>query len=127
MMLRAGLLYFMIVFAFAFAFGAVRTFLLEPRLGETMAVAMETPFLIAVMYFVARYVTRRFPLRARGLVGAGLIALALQQVAELALVYANGQGVRTYLAHFTTPPGMIFLAALIVFTLMPLVVGRKTK
>lgn len=126
-MLRAGLLYFMIVFAFAFAFGAMRTFLLEPRLGETAAVALEAPFLIAVMFFSARYVTQRISLDARGLLGAGLIALALQQVAELALVYANGETALGYLAHFATPPGMIFLAALIIFALMPFMVRRKTK
>jgi hypothetical protein len=52
MMWRAGGLYFAIVFAFAFVFGAVRRFILEPRLGADLAVAAETPFLIAVMPWI---------------------------------------------------------------------------
>lgn len=125
MMWRAGGLYFAIVFAFAFVFGAVRRFMLEPRFGADFAVAAETPFLIAVMYFSARWITRRIALPPRQLLAMGLFALALQQVAELGLVFSSGQTVGDYLAHFTTPAGMIFLAALIVFALMPWIVGRQ--
>jgi hypothetical protein len=127
MMWRAGGLYFAIVFAFAFVFGTVRRFILEPRLGEDMAVAAETPFLIAVMFFSARWITQRIVLSPAQLVGMGVFALVLQQVAELGLVYSSGQAFGGYLAHFSTPAGMIFLAALIVFALMPWLVGLRKK
>ena len=39
----AGSAYFAAVFVAAFAFGAVRTFWLEPLVGETWAVAAEAP------------------------------------------------------------------------------------
>jgi hypothetical protein len=127
MMSRAGGLYFAIVFAFAFMFGAVRRFMLEPRFGEDLAVAAETPFLIAVMFFSARWITQRIALSPAQLLGMGAFALALQQAAELGLVYSSGQTATDYLAHFSTPAGMIFLAALIVFALMPLIVGQRKK
>lgn len=127
MMWRAGGLYFAIVFAFAFVFGAVRRFILEPRLGADLAVAAETPFLIAVMYFSARWITQRIALSPMRLLGMGVFALALQQIAELGLVYASGDTVGDYLAHFRTPAGVIFLAALIAFALMPWIVGRSKK
>lgn len=101
--------------------------MLEPRFGADMAVAAETPFLIAVMYFSARWITQRIALSPMRLLGMGVFALALQQIAELGLVYASGDTVGGYLAHFRTPAGMIFLAALIAFALMPWIVGRSKK
>lgn len=127
MMWRAGGLYFAIVFAFAFVFGVVRRLMLEPRFGEDMAVAAETPFLIAVMFFSARWITQRIALPPLELLGMGAFALALQQIAELGLVYAGGETVGDYLAHFGTPAGMLFLVALIAFALMPWIVGRAKK
>lgn len=124
-MLRAGALYFGFVFVFAFGFGVVRTLALEPRLGEAWAVAIETPFLIAAMFAGARLTTARSGLAAKELLGAGLFALLLQQIAELAMVYASGETAGDYLRHFATVPGMVFLGALIAFALMPLIVGRK--
>jgi len=115
------------VFIFAFAFGAVRRLVLEPEFGELIAVSIETPMLIVVMAFAARWVTQRIALSRGGLMGMGAFALALQQGAELALVYWSGQTARDYLAHFLTPPGIVFLGALIVFALMPVVIGHRKE
>lgn len=123
----AGSIYFVIVFVFAFAFGAVRTLALEPRLGETAAVAIETPLLIGVIYFAARWVTQRMPLRPPALIGAGLFALLLQQVAEYTMVIAGGESVAAFVARYATPPGIMFALTLILYTIMPWLVGRKAS
>lgn len=124
--LLAGSAYFAVVFAAAFAFGAVRTFWVEPRVGETWAVAAEAPLLVAVMYLAARFVMSRLrpPTGAGALLGVGLFGLLLQQLAEFALVIAAGETVQSHLAYLTTAAGMIYLSALCVFVLLPLVMWR---
>jgi hypothetical protein len=49
----AAALYFMLVFTVGFALGPVRAFLLEPRLGRTLATLIETPFLLAAIVLAA--------------------------------------------------------------------------
>jgi hypothetical protein len=119
--LLAGALYFAIVFVFAFAFGAVRTFWLEPALGETWAVACEAPLLITAFFFAAPFAAQRAGLgRDIGLrLVMGLFGLALQQIAELGLVLAAGETVAEHIAYLRTPAGMIYLFALAVFVIMP--------
>ena len=45
--LRAGVVYFAVVFATGFALGTVRTLWLAPALGERRAELLETPFMLA--------------------------------------------------------------------------------
>lgn len=124
--LLAGGAYFASVFVAAFAFGAVRTFLIEPRIGETLAVATEAPFLVAAMYLSARHIVPRFrPLTNAGaLLGVGAFGLVLQQVAEFGLVMAAGETLQSHLAYLTTAAGGIYLAALVVFLILPFVLWR---
>lgn len=125
----AAVIYFLIVFAAAFAFGAVRTLWLEPVIGETWAVACEVPLLIVVMVFAARFVVRRAPApwSALALLGVGTLGLVLQQVAEFVLVLASGETVASHIAYLQTPAGLIYLAALAAFLFMPLAVGRTAR
>lgn len=125
---RAGATYFAIVFVVAFALGTARTLLLEPRLGETLAVACEIPFLVAAMVFVARWIVPR--LKAAGvarLLFVGLIGLALQQIAEIALVLASGETLASHAAYLRTSAGMLYLSALAAFVVMPNVVWLARK
>ncbi|GAM98069.1 hypothetical protein U91I_01699 [alpha proteobacterium U9-1i] len=127
-LLRAGASYFAIVFVVAFALGTVRTLWLEPALGEMWAVACETPLLVAAMFFAARWLVPRFnaPSPPRWL-GVGLIGFALQQIAEIALVLASGETLAMHAAYLRTPAGMIYLSALAVFVMMPLLVWAFTR
>ena len=122
----AGSAYFAAVFVAAFAFGAVRTFWLEPLVGETWAVAAEAPLLVAAMYFAARFVVPRTrpPTSAGALLSVGLFGLVLQQMAEFALVMAAGETVQSHLAYLTTIAGLIYLSTLCVFVVLPLVLWR---
>lgn len=124
--LVAGAAYFAMVFAIAFALGAVRTFWLEPAIGETWAVACETPFLIAAMFFAARTLPRflKFSRTPASLLGIGLFGLLLQQMAEFGLVMAASESVSEHIAYLGTPAGSIYLSALVAFVLMPLLVLR---
>jgi len=124
----SSVLYFALVFAAAFALGTVRTFWLEPALGETWAVACEVPILITVMLFAARFVVGRMKPapKVSHTLTVGIIGLVLQQIAELALVLASGETLASHLAYLQTPAGLIYLAALLVFLLMPSLVRARS-
>lgn len=119
--------YFGAMFAGAFVLGTVRTLWIEPALGKTWAVACEAPFLIAWMYVSARFVLARFaPKRTTGaLLSIGALAAVFQQAAEFGLALLAGQSFGAHLAYLISAPGLIYLAALVVFALMPLLVLRK--
>lgn len=121
--LRAAFFYFALVFGAGAILGAPRTLWLEPWLGKTIAVAIEAPLLILAMWFAARAGPRWAGSIAGGgrLLAVGLLALALQQIADLSL----GFGLRSItladqLRYFSTPPGYIYAACLLLFAFMPL-------
>ena len=122
----AGAFYFAILFSIAFALGAVRTLLLESWLGETWAVACEAPFLILAMIFAARRALRMLASRSdAALLGVGVVAVVLQQIAEFTVALAGGESIAQRFAYFATAAGWIYLGALAVFLFMPLFLGRK--
>lgn len=123
----SSLAYFAAMFAGAFVLGTVRTLWVEPALGKTWAVACETPFLIAWMYVSARFALGRLnPARTpRTLIAIGALAAVFQQVAEFGLALLSGQSVEQHLAYLISTPGLIYLVALVVFALMPLLALRK--
>jgi hypothetical protein len=56
--LKAGVLYFMLVFGAGFVLGPIRILYLVPRLGTRTAELMEMPMMLAVVMFAARWVVR---------------------------------------------------------------------
>lgn len=125
--LGAGALYFAIVFTLAFGFGVVRTLLLEPALGQTLAVACELPFLLAAILFGAGFVLRRFP-AVRGVTAlliVGIVGLALQQGAELAMVLLRGQTLAAHLEYLSSLAGRLYLGAVAIFAVAPLILGVR--
>jgi hypothetical protein len=130
---HAAAAYFAIVFAVGLLLGPVRVIWLEPWLGRAIAVLVEAPVLVAAMWFAARLAPAW--VRVEGgwpsFLAIGVVALVLQQIADLAVGFGlRGMTLRDQLAHFTTPAGMIYAATLVAFTLMPLIrmrrVGRST-
>ncbi len=126
--LKAGLLYFALVFGAGFALGAARTLWVVPRVGARTAELMESPLMLAVTYFAARWIVRRFGLAAAGeRLGAGVLALGLMLAAELALMLPlRGLSISEYFATLDPVSGTVYYALLGVFALMPLLVARKS-
>ncbi|MBL8545964.1 MAG: hypothetical protein JNL81_05835 [Hyphomonadaceae bacterium] len=121
-------IYFLLVFVVGLVLGPVRVLWLEPVLGRTIAVLCETPFLIAAMVFAARWSPRWTKLSGGWLsyLAVGFIALALQQLADLAVGFGlRGMTLNDQLAFFATPPGYIYAANLIIFAVAPLLVRRR--
>jgi len=125
---RAGALYFAIVFAAGFALGTVRVLWLVPRLGERMAELAEMPFMLAVTVLAAHRVARRLsmPYAMPARLAMGLIGLSLLLALEFTVVlWLRGLTLEEYFATRDPVSGTIYYAMLGVFALMPLLVARK--
>ena len=119
----AGVIYALIVFLIGFIFGAVRTLLLIPHLGETLSVSVEAPFMLAASWFVCRWCVERLHVsrRAGARTAMGVVEFFVLMLAELGLsVLAFDRSVAQFSAAYGTLPGMIGLAAQIVFAAFPI-------
>ena len=125
--LRAGIAYFLIIFAAGAVLGTVRVLLLIPLLGELPALMLEIPVMLVLSWIVcARLVARGTgPAHPRALLEMGSVAFALLMAAETALaMLAFGRPLAAHLAHYGTAEGLAGLAGQICFALIPLVQGR---
>jgi hypothetical protein len=126
--LKAGALYFLLVFGAGFALGTLRVLLVVPRLGARTAELIEAPVMLAVTVLAARWTVRRLavpPARVPRLAMGG-IALGLLLAAEFTLVLGlRGMSMRDYFASLDPVSGTVYYALLGVFAVMPLLVARK--
>ena len=126
--LRAGALYFALVFGAGFALGTLRVLLVVPRLGTRTAELIEAPFMLAITVFAARWTVRRLAVPpARGpRLAMGCIALGLLLAAEFTLVLGlRGISMREYFATLDPVSGTVYYMLLGVVAIMPLWVTRK--
>ncbi len=126
--LKAGVLYFILVFAAGFVLGTVRILWLAPHFGTRYAELMEAPIMLAVIIFAARWVVRRVvtSTAAPRLLAVGFIALGLLLATEFSVVlWLQGLTIESYLARRDPIAGTVYLIMLGVFALMPLVAAKK--
>lgn len=126
--LKAGLLYFALVFGAGFALGPIRIFWVVPHFGTRMAELMETPIMFVVTVAAARWVVRRLavPSIPSRRLGVGCIALGLMLVAEFALMlYLRGLSIKEYFAGRDPVSGTVYYVMLVVFAIMPLLIARR--
>jgi hypothetical protein len=125
--LKAGVLYFALVFGAGFVLAPIRILWLVPRFGTRTAELMETPLMLAVIIVAARWVTRRLapPSTSSKRLGVGLVALGLLLVAEFSVVlWLRGMTIREYLASRDPMAGTVYIVMLGLFAIMPLLVAR---
>jgi hypothetical protein len=123
-------LYFSLVFGVGLVLGPVRVLWIEPRLGAALAVVVEAPFLLIAMVVAAALAPRwaRVAGDWRSYLAIGVIALLLQQIADLAVGFGlRGMTLTGLFTYFATPAGWAYGAALICFALMPLVVHSRSQ
>ncbi len=126
--LKAGILYFVIVFGAGFVLGPIRILWAAPRFGTRMAELMETPIMFIITFVAAQWIIRRFALPSTPFtrLGMGSVALCLMLVAEFALVLQlRGLSISEYLASRDPVSGTVYYAMLAVFAIMPLLVARR--
>lgn len=126
--LKAGLLYFALVFGAGFLLGLIRIFWLVPRVGIRMAELMEMPVMFLVTVIAAKWVIRRLavPPDVPSRLGMGGIAFGLLLAAEFSLVlWLRGLSFSEYLASRDPVSGTVYYLMLCTFVVLPLFVARK--
>ena len=128
--LKAGSLYFLLVFGAGFVLGFVRVLWLAPRLGTRTAELLEVPVMLAVIVVTARWTVRHFqlPPRITARLRVGSIALGLMLVTEMSVVlWVQGVTIEQYLATRDRLAGTAYVVMLLVYAVMPALVNRALK
>jgi hypothetical protein len=126
--LKAGALYFVLVFGAGFVLGALRIMWVVPRFGTRMAELMETPIMFVVTILAARWIVRRLavPPKLSSRLGMGCVGLGLMLVAEFTLVlWLRGLSISEYLASRDPVSGTVYYVMLGVFCIMPHLVAPR--
>lgn len=120
--LRAGAAYFAVIFAAGFVLGTVRVLVLLPRLGETAAVVLEIPAMLALSWVAARVLVAHFAVAPRlgprlvmGGVAFGLLMLGEAGVSVLGF----GRGPGEHFRQYRELPALTGLAGQVAFALIP--------
>jgi hypothetical protein len=125
--LRAAATYVALVFGTGFVLGAVRVSLLVPRLGVRLAELLEMPWMALAMVLAARFVVHR-QLAGRGPLAraaAGALALAFMVAAELTVgLLLQQRPLQAILIDRDPVSGAVYLALLVLYALLPLLLGR---
>ena len=126
--LKAGVVYFALVFAAGFVLGTIRTLWVVPRLGVRTAELAEAPIMFCISILAARWVVGYFqfsPLRS-GRLAVGFIALGLMLLADFTLgLWIQGTTPRQYFAARDPVSGTVYFLTLGAFAVIPMFVSRR--
>jgi hypothetical protein len=120
--LKAGVVYFALVFGTGFVLGTVRTLWIVPRLGVRAAELLESPFMFFAIELAAGWIGRRFSLGKGSVtrVAVGVFALALLLAAEIIMgMTLQGLSLIEVFTKHDPVSGFIYYALLGVFAVMP--------
>lgn len=125
--LKAGVVYFGLVFGAGFVLGTIRTLWVVQKLGVRTAELAEAPIMFGISVLAARWVVRHLrvsPLRSRRL-AMGCVALGLMLVAEFTLgLWMRGMTIREYFAARDPVSGAAYFLTLGAFAVIPIFAGR---
>lgn len=123
--LKAGVIYFLLLFALGWILGPIRELWAVPRFGRMTALLVEAIIMLIAMIVAARWVMRRFNVHPNlgSTIPMGLVALGILAPAEIAgVLWVRGLSLQEYLASFVTTPGVISLVMFVLFAVMPTLV-----
>lgn len=120
---KAGGLYFVLIFGLGFVLGTVRTLLIEPRVGLGTATLVELPVMLVASWLACGWVIRRLavPRQASARLVMGSVAFLLLMAGELGVsTLLMGRTVAEHVATYAEPARQWGLAAQVAFALFPL-------
>lgn len=126
--MKAGALYFILVFGAGFVLGPIRILWVVPRFGTRIAELMEAPIMFVVIVVTAGWIVQRLdlPYTLSVRFSMGCIALVFLLIAEFTLVlWLRGMSISDYLASRDPISGTAYYIMLGVFAIMPLLVARR--
>ena len=125
---KAGVLYFMLVFSAGFVLGTIRTLWVVPKLGVRTAELIEAPLMFGLSILAARWVVRRLRLPPDHLrrLAFGCVALGLMLLVEFTFVlWIRGLTIREYFATRDPISGTVYFLTLGAFAVIPVFVERQ--
>lgn len=125
--LKAGLLYFAVVFTVGFVLGVIRVLWAVPRFGSREAELLEMPVMLVATILAALWVVRRLavPPGTWPRLGMGLVALGFLLLTELSVVLQlRGLSIEEYLANRDPISGTVYLLMLGVFAAVPWLISH---
>jgi hypothetical protein len=128
--LKAGVTYFLLLFAVGWILGPIRELWAVPRFGRVMAQLIEAVIMLIAMIISARWVMRRFEVHQTlgSTILMGLVALGILAPAEIAgALWVRRLSLNEYLASFVTAPGVISAVMFLLFAAMPSLVTLLTR
>jgi hypothetical protein len=126
--LKAGALYFALVFGAGVSLGPIRILWAVPRFGERTAELIEMPIMFVVIVLAARWTCQRLdvPFMPAQRLGMGAVALGLLLVPEFSVVlWLRGLPLSEYFANRDPVAGTVYMVMLGVYAVMPLLVERR--
>ena len=126
--IKAALLYFVIVFGAGSVLGPIRILFAVPRLGARIAELVETSLMLIVIILAARLVVRRFHLPSHVIyhLATGVLAFALGLLFEFGVVLKlRGLTLTEYFDTRDPVATAVYYLTLVAFALMPAFVRRK--
>ena len=127
---KAGIVYFLLMFAVGWILGSIRELRAVPHFGPVTATLLEAVIMLIAMVAAARWVIRRFevPQTTPATISIGLVALGLLIPAEIAgVVFLRGLSLQDYFLSFLTAPGMISLVMFLLSAAMPSLITLLTR
>jgi hypothetical protein len=129
--IRAGSLYFLVVFSVGFLLGTIRVLVMIPRLGELISTLIELPIILSTAWIVCNLLVTRchLPPQWQARLTMGGVAFALLMMAELGLaVWLFDETVQEHLASYLWLPKTIGLAGQVTFASFPLLqMGHRSE
>lgn len=124
---KAGILYFVLVFAAGWVLGPLREFWLIPIVGQRVALLTEVPLMVLAMIAAARWTIRKlgvpYAITTRTIMGA--VALGLLLIAEAVGVrWVRQLSWEAYVARFDFVTRSITALSFLLYAGMPMLVRR---
>ena len=125
---KAGTLYFVLVFAAGWILGPLREFWLIPLVGQRAGLLTEVPLMVLAMIAAARWTIRKlgvpYAITTRTIMG--VVALGLLLIAEaMSVRWARHLSWEAYLARFDLVTGSITGFSFLLYAAMPMLVKRR--
>lgn len=128
--LKAGLLYFVVVFGAGFVLGTIRTLWVVPSVGTRTAELMEMPFMLVVVILAAKFVIKHYNVTPAPILrlGIGLVAFVMLLATEFTVVlWLRGLSIGEYLATRDPVSASVYYTMLLIFLFMPLLITSEAS
>ena len=120
---KAGAIYFVLVFGVGFVLGTIRVLLIRPIVGTRTAELLEMPLMLIVVILAAGWVVRHFdvPPTVASRLSMGGMALSLILALDFTIVlWIRGLSFSQYVEAFDPIAGTAYFVMLGIFAVMPL-------